>query len=106
MNKPKPVVTKIEFTKEQLEDIEALHNNKPTKEQIERHAKLKRASDTETWIRNRGHVPRKYIHEVLKKQFYKGLCHKCQAYPTYKVTHDRDGATLVEYWCDKHLPKF
>ena len=76
--------------------------NRPTKAQIERHAKLKRAADTATWIRTRGHVPRKYINNVLKKEYYKGLCHICQDWPVYKVSQDCDGATLISFWCEKH----
>ncbi len=102
---PIPVVQKITFSKEQLEDIQALHNNKPTRAQIERHASMKRASDTETWIRNRAHIPQKYINEVLKKQFYKGVCRYCAGWPDYKLTYDMDGAAVIVYVCEKHLNK-
>ena len=44
--------------------------------------------------------------KIIQRKYKIGLCHICRDLPLYKLEFRMDGITLVEYWCEKHLPKF
>jgi hypothetical protein len=41
---------------------------------------------------------------VKKKFFYGGVRHRCHDWPAYKVLRKIPDITLVEFYCEKHLP--
>lgn len=86
--KPRPIIQKITFTKEDQEDIKSILEGKPNKY-------------------TKGRTPASPQHKmyILKRKYYGNFCHLCSKFPDYKVTYNYDGATLVERYCEQHLPK-
>ena len=98
MNNNKPIIEKIELTEEQKQDIRDILDGKPS-------AKL-----LKSWVERGVNINNglKYYHprslsnriDLIKKKYFKGLCHVCQKFPLYKVRYKMVGISLVEYYCD------
>lgn len=99
----KPIVTKIEFTKEQQADIDAIKQGRPVKAVVDK--LVSKGWNIEKYTVSRTKQSSQNMHAKLKKEYYHGIC-KCGAWPVYKVIKDVGGATLREWYCEKHLPKF
>jgi hypothetical protein len=98
-NKPKPTVTKIEFTPEQIEEIKSLLQGGIPKETIEAYKKR-------GWnLKNRIAISPSHRNTILKKQYFGGTCHSCSSWPDYKLTYQYDGAILKEYYCNSCYEK-
>jgi hypothetical protein len=100
-NKFKPEIIKLEFPKEELEEIDAMIEGKPSKKIV------KYWSDKGMNIQQKTKC---YTSPALKERMrtivreYKiGVCHICQEFPLYKVLFKMDGINLVEYYCQKHF---
>ncbi len=107
IEKPKPIIEKITFTKEEQEDIDSMLIGKPAINAI----KYWEKNGMNIEQRKRWFTPiqlKDRRRKVVNK--YKiGLCHNCQELPDYKVSYgygDKDqSVSLVEYYCEKHLDK-
>jgi len=86
-DKPKPIITKIVITEEQQEDIKhILETNGYGK---------KRLPSAQSG----------YAFRLIRaKYFNNGLCHNCGKFPSYKLSYRLEGITLLEFYCDAHLP--
>jgi hypothetical protein len=101
-DKSRVTITKIQFTPEELEDIESIKSGRPVKEIIQRYKE--RGWDVEKWIGHRIPSTSKYRTDILKKKYYGGYCHINQCWPDYKVVYVMKDAKLVEYYCSEHMP--
>lgn len=102
MHKPTIIVEKIELTPQQREEIQSILDTKTTKAMMQK------------W-ESRGvvHVNKKMYrlgtsygkrHIVKRKFFYGGISHRCHDWPAYKVLRKKPDITVVEFYCEKHLP--
>jgi hypothetical protein len=98
-NKPKPIIQKITFNSTETQEIKDIMDGKPTKKMID------------SWQR-RGVLKTEYFRppslnnrkDDVKRKYFHGLCHICQDLPVYKVLYKLPDITLVEYYCNKHVP--
>jgi hypothetical protein len=97
----KPIVEKIVLTEEQQQEVRDILDGKPTKVMIERWKGARKQMNMKSY--RPGSI--KGRKDIVKKYYFKGLCHICHDFATYKVLHDYDGAKLVEYYCEKHFDK-
>jgi hypothetical protein len=97
----KPIVEKIVLTEDQKQEAERILLGKPTKVMVETWYKSGTKQMSERSYRAGSMHGRK---DIVKKNYYHGLCHICQDWPTYKVIYPLDGAKLLEYFCSKHFP--
>jgi hypothetical protein len=96
----KPIVEKIVLTEEQQQEVKDILEGKPTKVMVQ--IWQRRASPQ---MSERGYRPGsvKGRKDIVKKNYYHGLCHICQDWPTYKIIHPLDGCKKIEYFCEKHF---
>ena len=99
-NKPKPIVEEIILTKQQMEDVRNILEGHPTTEAIEKHRN--RSNRTEYWLKNRMPSTPAFRTDLIRRKYFKGLCHICQALPMYRVLYKLPDITLVEYYCELH----
>jgi hypothetical protein len=99
----KPIIEKIEFTKEEQADIDALLAGRPLKATMDKLTSI--GWDAELWASKRKRS-RQSTYDLLKKKYYHGICLLCSDWPDYKVLIDVGGAQRREWYCEKHLPKF
>jgi hypothetical protein len=101
----KPVVEKITFSKEDQEDIESIKVGKPTRHQIQRQLNWRGSDlDVDKWIKHRIPTTMMQRKDILKKKYFKGVCHVCQGWPSYKLLYNIQGAILKEFYCSEHIP--
>ena len=98
----KPTVEKIVLTEEQQQEVKDILDGKPTKVMVQIWQKRAILQMSERSYRAGSMHGRK---DIVKKNYYHGLCRICQDWPTYKVIYPLDGAKLVEYFCSKHFPE-
>jgi hypothetical protein len=99
-NKPKPIVEKIILTKEQEQDIRTILEGHPSMETIERRRKW--SNNTENWLKYRIPSTSSFRIDRVRRKYFKGLCHICQALPVYKVLYKLPDVTLIEFYCESH----
>jgi hypothetical protein len=101
IDKPKPIIEKIILTEQQQQEVNDILDGKPTRIMVEIWQKRDIPQMSERSYRPGSIHGRK---DIVKKNYYHGLCHRCQDWPLYKVIYPLDGAKLVEYFCTKHFP--
>jgi hypothetical protein len=103
LNKPDPIIEKIEFSKEDQEFIDAILEGRPSPATIQR---WKDAS-VDIKYRMKHYIPITPKERMLRirQKFKISGCHVCQQFPLYKVLYKLPDITLVEYWCEKHFDK-
>ena len=101
----KPVITKIEFTKEELDEIERIKKGEPVPK-----TRIITNKDGRSYEYTSN---KRFSYEVGRKrlvQLYKGLCTSCGDYPAYNLSYDvgdeRQGTKLIERYCEKCFRKW
>ena len=97
----KPVITKIEFTKEILEEIDKIKKGEPVPR-----TKIITNKDGRSYEYTSN---KRFSYEVGRKrlvQLYKGLCTSCGEYPAYSLSYDVGGAKLIERYCEPCFRKW
>lgn len=97
----KPVITKIEFTKEILDEIDKIKKGEPIPRT---RIIINKDGRTYEYTTNK-----RYSYEVARKrlvELYKGLCTLCGDYPAYGVWYDVGGAKLIERYCESCFKKW
>lgn len=103
VRKPKPKIEKIPLTDQDKENIRRLVAGEPPTKLVERWNKQGVSISNAT----------KYYHppglrgrlELVRKIYFKGLCHVCHKFPLYTAKYRMSGITLIEYYCQEHLDK-
>ena len=97
----KPVITKIEFTKEELEEIDKLIKGIaiPKKKLV-----TNKAGQTYEFRSNR--IFSRMVAKKRLNELYGGPCCVCGGWPDYKVLYDVDNAKRVERYCQNDLDKW
>ncbi len=100
----KPVITKIEFTKEESEEIDKIKKGEPMPRTRIITNKEGRSYEYT--------VNKKFSYEAGRKrlvELYKGLC-PCGEYPAYRLSYDvsdeRQSAKLIERYCEPCFRKW
>jgi len=101
-DKPKPTIQKIVLTEDQKQEVKDILDGKPTKIMVERWNKSGTKQMTEKSYRAGSMHGRK---EIIKKNYYHGLCHICQDWPAYKVLYKLPDVTVLEFYCAEHFSK-
>lgn len=104
--KPKPTkIIKIEFSKEQQEEIELINKG-------ERVPTIKTITDKKTGVKRDIVYNHRFTFSggmTRLRQLYGGICFCCGAWPLYKVMYDygdeRGGAWLVYRYCEECFDK-
>ena len=95
----KPVIKKIEFTKEELDEIDKIKKGEPMPKTKIITNKEGRSYEYTTNKRFSYEVGRKRLVEL-----YKGLCSSCGDYPAYRLSYDVgdniQAAKLIERYCE------
>jgi hypothetical protein len=100
----KPTIKKIEFTSEELEEIDKIKKGQAVPKV--RTLTSKNGSEYDVTYNKRFsfHLGRKRLLEL-----YGGICILCGKYPDYKVSHDvgdkNQGAKLIQRYCQKCFSK-
>jgi hypothetical protein len=103
LNKPDPIIEKIEFSKEDQESIDAILSGKPSAKTIQRWKDA--GFNIEHRIKWYISIPQKERMLRIRQKYKISGCHVCQQFPLYKVLYKLPDITLVEYWCEKHFDK-
>lgn len=101
----KPVIKKIEFTKEEQEEIDKINKGIPF-------PKVRTVTNkngyTYEYTSNR-----RFTYETARKrlrELYSGICSSCGAWPSYIVSRDvgdkHQGAKLIERYCQTCFSKW
>jgi len=99
IDKPKPIIQKLEFTEEQKEDIKNILLGCPTDVQKQ---KAKERGVPLKFNPHKGCVEGRIY--IVKKKYKIGECQICRELSDYKLTYQFDGASLREWYCSKHFP--
>jgi hypothetical protein len=100
--KPKPIIQKITFSKEDQENIDALLSGMPTKKAIE--GLKSRGMNVELWLKRKAPSQKEYLKKRVKQQYYKsGFCCCCNDLPTHRAIYKMEGANLIENYCESHF---
>ena len=103
MNKPE--ITKIEFTKEILDEIDKIKKGEPLPRTKTITNKDGRSYEYTSNKRFSYEVGRKRLVEL-----YKGICTSCGEYPAYRLSYDvsdeRQSAKLIERYCEPCFRKW
>ena len=103
MNKPKPIIQKIDFG-EYEQEVKRLWDGEPPSSMVERWEK-------------QGFRPKHYYAGTLKSRQARiqkllgygsnavGLCSKCKNFNVYILKEQIDGAVLITRYCSDHLPE-
>jgi hypothetical protein len=96
------VIEKIEFSEQDKQFIADILAGKPTAKSlkyweskgmdVEYHTKRYRPTHPSNRLK------------IIRAKYKIGVCHKCGNLGDYKVLNKMPDITLVEYWCDEHLP--
>jgi hypothetical protein len=97
MQRPKPEIIKFNLTEEQKQDISNIMEGKTT-------SGLSK-SDNRRGMNMVTHSPksRQSKIDIITKKYFKGSCHICRDWPMYKVVYHLEGASLREFYCEKHM---
>ena len=95
-SKPKPIIQKIKFTKEQQQEIDRIMKHEPVKRTL-------------IYRSNSGHTTERVTNKILApitankklKELYGNACCICGQWPSYKVLYDMQGAKRIERYCEK-----
>ena len=99
--KPKANIQKIILSPEQLELVDKLQKGVAIP-----YTRTKKSRTGKTYDVIMNKRPASSTERKRKiSRIYGGTCRICGQIPCYKVTHDYDGAVLVEYWCEQHFDK-
>ncbi|MDP9490258.1 MAG: hypothetical protein M3P28_08705 [Thermoproteota archaeon] len=101
----KPTITKIEFTKEILDEIDKKKNGEPVPK-----TKIITYKDGRSYEYT---TNKRFSYEVARKrlvELYKGLCTSCGDYPAYSLSYDVGDsiqpAKLIERYCEPRFRKW
>ncbi len=100
-NKPKPIIQRIEFPKEDQEYIDAMIEGKPTPKVIKHWTD--NGMDIEHKIKWFTSPPLKERLRTIRQKYRIGGCHICQRLASWKLIWKLDGVNLVEYYCVKNI---
>jgi hypothetical protein len=103
MQLPKPTIERIEFKGEDKEYVDALLGGKPVPKTIKRWEN----SGMNLEYKKKWYIPPGQKERLLKlRQYYKiGTCHVCKEFASIKLIYKLPDVTLVEFFCEQHLPK-
>jgi hypothetical protein len=105
-NRPDSILEKIEFTKEQLEEIDKINKGDPIKKT--RISTNNKSGYTYEYTNNK---PLTYsVGSKRLLQLYGGMCTSCGQWPSHKVSYDvgdeNQGAWLVQRYCSSCFSKW
>jgi hypothetical protein len=102
LNKPKPVIKRIQFSKKEQDDIDSMLIGKPTVLAVKFWEKAGwTIEQKKQWF---SPIQLKDRKRKVCIKYKIGVCHNCGELPVYKVSYPHDGVNLVEYYCNEHLP--
>jgi hypothetical protein len=101
----KPVIKKIEFSKEELEEIDKINKGIPI-------PRVKTVTNKNGYTYEYT-TNKRFTFETARKrlrELYKGLCTTCGDWPNYIISRDvgdkTQGATLIERYCQSCSDKW
>jgi hypothetical protein len=103
LNKPDPIIEKIEFSKEDQEFIDSILSGKPSPATIQRWKNA--GMNIEHKLKWYISIPQKERMLRIRQKFKIGSCRICRNFPLWKVSYHMDGINLVEWYCEKHMNK-
>jgi hypothetical protein len=103
IDKTNPTITKIALTDEQKEDISCILNGTPRKQHIAEW----QAKGYDIQYRTKGYRPGhpKNRLKLIREMYKVSTCCLCSEISSVKLSYKLPDITLVEYYCDQHLPK-
>jgi hypothetical protein len=95
-------IQKVPLTEEDLAYIKHILDAGVRKETIENLEK--KGWDVDTWLKRRTPMSMGHREEIIKRKFKLGECTICRSISEYKIIWKIQDATVVSWYCEKHLP--
>jgi hypothetical protein len=98
----KPVIEHIQFTDEDKQFISDILQGRPTAKSL-KYWEDKGMDVEHHTKRYRPPHPKNRL-KIIREKYKIGVCHSCANLADYKVLYKMPDITLVEFWCQDHLP--
>jgi hypothetical protein len=98
----KPIVQKIPLTEEDLAYIKNIMEGGARKETIEH--LTEKGWNVDYWLKRRTPMSMGHREDIIKHMFKLGECTICRSISQYKIIQKIPDASVVSWYCEKHLP--